>query len=210
MSQLSRTPAANAAATATQSLSTLLANLRASMQRLTNAWAHRVSTANKSYLAAVMGPSLTRSCRESAEWSISEGVENDSELMTLVKRARSKAPELQTAIEDHIRWVSREIEGGICREICAWQPDFTLDPDRVDDAVDHLAAGSLEFNKDVVDLEDQVAEAQRLLKEMEKGLTHRNSASSVIRAKVIQSYEDQMKHILSEAAKLVFCDKAQA
>ena len=52
MSQLSRTPAANAAATATQSLSTLLANLRASMQRLPNAWAHRVSTANKSYLAA--------------------------------------------------------------------------------------------------------------------------------------------------------------
>ena len=78
MSQLSRTPAANAAATATQSLSTLLANLRASMQRLPDAWAHRVSTANKAYLAAVMGPSLTRSCRESAEWSISEGVENDS------------------------------------------------------------------------------------------------------------------------------------
>ena len=113
MSQSPRTPAANAAATATQSLSTLLANLRASMQSLSGAWAHRVSTANKSYLAAVMGPSLTRSCRESAEWSISEGVENDAALMTHVNRAKAKAPELQTAIEDHIRWVSREIEGGI-------------------------------------------------------------------------------------------------
>ena len=108
------------------------------MQRLLGVWAHRVSTANKSYLAAVMGPSLTRSCRESAEWSISEGVENDTELMTLVKRARAKAPELQTAIEDHIRWVSREIDGGICKEISKFQPYFTLDPDQVADEIDRL------------------------------------------------------------------------
>ena len=61
------------------------------------------------------------------------------ELMTHIKRAKAKAPELQTAIEDHIRWVSREIEGSDFKEISKWQPDFTLDPDHVADEIDHLA-----------------------------------------------------------------------
>ena len=41
------------------------------------AWAHRVKSAENARLAAVMGPCMTRHCRESSEWTARDGIVSD-------------------------------------------------------------------------------------------------------------------------------------
>ena len=71
-----RIPMSSASATVNQTLATLQDTLASH----TDAWAPRARTAQKSYLAAVMGSSLARNCRETEEWSIDGSISSDDVL----------------------------------------------------------------------------------------------------------------------------------
>ena len=109
-----------------------LDSLQSTIATESNAWAHRVNTARKSYLAAVMGPAITRCCRESDDWTVADGVDSDGRLSEAIREARSAAPDLEHAIRCHIEWIMREVESGLCEEIRRPGIDPNFDPDRID------------------------------------------------------------------------------
>ena len=116
----------------TNHIHTLLSSLHTLQSTLdaeSSAWAHRVRTAQKSYLAAVMGPALTQSCRESDEWDASQGIAADPVLSEEIRKARSAAPDLQHAIRCHMQWLMQEIEKGVCEAIRTADPNFDPDTD---------------------------------------------------------------------------------
>ena len=109
-------------------LLSLIEDLQQALSAQSSAWAHRVETAQKAYLAAVMGPSLTRNCRESAEWSVMDGMNENTSMQTHLERAYEVAPDLHSSVQSHVQWVLQEVEEGIADD-CR-QADPTFDPTR--------------------------------------------------------------------------------
>ena len=127
--------------------------------------------------------------------------------MTHVQRAKSDAPKLQAAIAEHIRWVTGEIESGICEEIRRFAPSFdpTPDPNRIDPWV----ANEQAMKQDITELKAKVASARQELNDVRKAIAARASIGISSRAKVIRTYQAQMSHILDAVAELAFCDRAK-
>ena len=188
-------------------LLSLIEDLQQALSAQSSAWAHRVETAQKAYLAAVMGPSLTRNCRESAEWSVMDGMHENTSMLTHIEKAYEVAPDLHSSVQSHVQWMLQEVEGGIADD-CR-QADPTFDPASTSQG-DAWDAQEKAHEKEVRRIKRKLRAVRKAAHEVQQAMADAGPIGvTAQRKKVIDTFDTQMQHIHAAATELTFCDKAQ-
>lgn len=170
------------------------------------AWAHRVKSAGNAHLAAVMGPCMSRHCRESSEWTARDGIRSDPVLSGAIQ-ASSDPDTLRNAVEGHVQWLMQEIESGMSRDASLTGP--YSDPTDVATQAEAWSKAQANHLQEVQEIEEEL---RRVREEAEavrgQVLARTTRGFSQQRAKVINAHSTQISHVLSAARELAFCDKA--
>ena len=102
--------------------------LQTSVTELNVATAHWRRNAANAHLAAVMGPSLRRHCRQSSSYSVRDSILADRVVMSSLSSLSQSGQEIALlAIEGHVVWTLDTIESSIAKDIKDVRPDFDLD-----------------------------------------------------------------------------------
>ena len=140
----------------TDPLSTLflkIDHLQSAYAAQSAAWAHRVKSAENARLAAVMGPCMTRHCRESSEWTARDGIRSELVLSGAIQ-ASSDPDTLRDAIQGHVQWLMQEIESGMSRDLSLTLPYF--DPTDDTTQADAWAQAQANHSQEVQEIEEEL------------------------------------------------------
>ena len=179
--------------------------LHNSVTELDTATAHWRRNAENAHLAAVMGPSLRRHCRQSSSYSVRDSILADRVVMSSLSSLSQSGQEIALlAIEGHVTWTLDTIESSIAKDINAVNPNFDLDT--------HVDV----YDREIRDIEAETQETIKSLESMLKDLADateelastQGSGMSVHRQTIIRTHQSQTEYITQAVVEMNFCDEA--
>ena len=179
--------------------------LQTSVTELNVATAHWRRNVANAHLAAVMGPSLRRHCRQSSSYSVRESILTDRVVMSSLSTFSQCDQEIALlAIEGHVTWTLDTIESSIAKDINDVNPNFDLDT--------HVEV----YDREIRDIEAETQQTIKSLESMLKDLADateelastQGSGMSVHRQTIISTHQSQTEYITQAVVEMNFCDEA--
>ena len=181
--------------------------LQNSVTELNVATAHWRRNAANAHLAAVMGPSLRRHCRQSSSYSVRDSILADRVVISSLSTLDQSEQEIALlAIEGHVTWTLDTIESSITKDIKGINPDFDIDT--------HIEVYDQEIRDIETDTQKPIESLESMLKNLsdvtEELTSVQGSRMSVHRQTIIKTHESQTEYITQAVGKMNFCDEARS
>ena len=180
--------------------------LHKSVTELDTATALWRRNAANAHLAAVMGPSLRRHCRQSSSYSVRDSILADRVVMSSLSTLSQSEQEIALlAIEGHVTWTLDTIESSITEDIKGVNPGFGIDThvDVYDQEIKDIEA---ETRQTIKSIEDQLKVLSETTEELVSG---QGSGVSAHRQTIIDTHKHQTEFITQQVESMSFCDGAR-
>ena len=162
--------------------------------------------AANAHLAAVMGPSLRRHCRQSSSYSVRDSILADRVVMSSLSTLSQSEQEIALlAIEGHVTWTLDTIESSITVDIKDANPGFGIDTHVgvYDQEIKDIEA---ETQQTIKSIEDQLKVLSETTEELVSG---QGSGVSAHRQTIIDTHTHQTEFITQQVESMSFCDGAR-
>ena len=180
--------------------------LDTALSKQKDAWAAWRDAATKARFAAVMGSAISRNLRESSTWTIKESLDSNDDYTSALQAVRSEHQReaLQTATQQHIAWLLKEVEKGIQGDLEGVDSNFTLSGN-IADANAAVEAAKAAHEETAAELQSQLT----ALRTAAEQLSTRSAVLSKNRQAAQNLHTEQLAFITDKVSALNFCDKAR-